>query len=269
MSQSASQSDSIIFVLPLVAGCGLHEASEILTIYTKRAKEIFTPPEPFATARMLATGSRYQAANIAKVLRSELGSAASWTLNDSPVRLLLTAMDVRRHPWYFVRDNLRNARTTGTLNLVDCAVASACAPTYFDAWYVAPLGGTLIPKCFDGGVGTTGNPCHQACVEAFHYDSFDPAGTRLFTFGSGYYSETAVDAPSGFVETATWAIDTLTSAPEDEQTKLVDLYYPGIQTVFDVPMPAPIGMADVSAIPELVDLAQKAARSRDWAALLE
>ena len=262
----AGTSTGALLVSALAAGL---PAWQILTIYTKRAKEIFTPPEPLATGKMLASGSRYKATNIEKVLRSELGKAASWTLNDCPVPILLTAMDIRRHPWYFVRDNPRNARTTGKLSLVDCAVASACAPTYFPSWDVAPLAGTVIPRCFDGGIGVTGNPCHRACVEAFHYDSLDPAGTRLFTFGTGYCPDVDVNPPSGFVATALWTIDTLTGAPEDEQTGLVDLYYPGIQTVFDVAMPTAISMADIGSIPELVQLGQQAAPSRDWAALLE
>jgi len=32
-----------------------------------------------------------------------------------PIRLLLTAKGVNRHPWYFVQDRPRNAKTTGKL----------------------------------------------------------------------------------------------------------------------------------------------------------
>src|SRR5947209_5536322 len=105
-------------------------ATRILGIYVERSREIFTPPQPLANAKRLYHGYMYDPGNIQKVIASELGLAASWVLNDSPVRLLLTAKGIDTHPWYFVQDNPKNAGTTGKLGLVDCAVASASAPTY-------------------------------------------------------------------------------------------------------------------------------------------
>jgi hypothetical protein len=35
------------------------------------------------------------------------------------------------HEWLFVKDLETNACTTGTFKLVDAALASSCAPTYF------------------------------------------------------------------------------------------------------------------------------------------
>src|SRR5690348_9491987 len=81
-------------------------AARILEIYVKRAGEIFTPPKFIAQAKRLVTGYMYNPDNIRKVLVNEFGpAAAAWTLNDSPVRLLLTAKGIDTHPWYFVRDN--------------------------------------------------------------------------------------------------------------------------------------------------------------------
>ena len=66
-------------------------AQRILEIYTQRADEIFTPPKIIADAKRLLEGYMYDPANIRKVMISELGATAGWTLNDSPVRLLICA----------------------------------------------------------------------------------------------------------------------------------------------------------------------------------
>src|SRR5436190_3051547 len=92
-------------------------ATRILQIYTQRAGEIFTPSGFFAKAKRLITGYMYDPANIRKVLVSEFGSAAAWKLNDSPIRVLLTAKGIDTHAWYFVRDNPQNSQTTGKLGL--------------------------------------------------------------------------------------------------------------------------------------------------------
>lgn len=239
-------------------------ATQILKIYTDRSKEIFTPGEPWATARRLATGAMYNPANIRKVLASEFGPAANWALDESPIRLLLTAKGIDRHPWYFVQDRPRNAHTTGGLSLVDCATASAAAPTYFGPWYVPPARGCPVGWCFDGGVGVTGNPVYQACVEAFEYDDFTPADTRVISLGTGFYPTANPNPPSGFLATLEWTVDTLVSAPEDQQTEIVSRHYPGILRRFDWALPRAIDMADIASIPDLVRLGSAAAAGMDW-----
>jgi hypothetical protein len=92
-------------------------ATRILEIYTARANEIFTPPKIIADPRRLIDGYMYDPANIQKVLISEFGATAGWVLNDSLIRLLLTS-GIDTHPWYFVRDNPKNAETTGKLGLI-------------------------------------------------------------------------------------------------------------------------------------------------------
>jgi hypothetical protein len=93
----------------------------------------------------LILGYMYDPANIKKVLMSKFGAAAKWVLNDSPVRLLLTANGIDMHPWYFVQDTPENARITGNLSLalrlVECAVASSSMPTFFKP-YTLNLNGT-------------------------------------------------------------------------------------------------------------------------------
>ncbi|MEI9971749.1 MAG: hypothetical protein WDO73_06660 [Ignavibacteriota bacterium] len=97
-------------------------------------------------------------------------------MNDCPIGICIPATAMNGHNWFFVRDGLRNSRTTGAVLLVDAAVASAAAPTYFDrveadGW--RPARGEF----FDGGTGGLANPSYQACVEMFEYDTFTPAQT--------------------------------------------------------------------------------------------
>jgi patatin-like phospholipase/acyl hydrolase len=240
-------------------------ATRILEIYTQRANEIFTPPKFVADAKRFIEGYSYDPANIKKVLESEFGAAATWVLNDSPVRLLITAKGINNHAWYFVRDNPKNARTTGNLGLVDCAVASAAAPTYFSPWTIE-IGDTAT-VLVDGGVGVTGDPVYQACVEAFYYDDFTPTDTRVVSLGTGFFPS-GNTVPKGLVGWVEWTVNTLLDAPEEQQPELVKRHFPDIMQRFDWPLPQAIDMADTSAIPELVKIGQKAAEGMDWRQIL-
>jgi patatin-like phospholipase/acyl hydrolase len=255
----AGTSTGALLAAALAAGI---PAADILKVYTDRAGEIFNGLLP--TEKMLATGHRYEALNMAKVLRSELGPSAHWALNDSPLRILLTAMGANKHPWYFVQDNPKNAQTTGKLSLVDCATASAAAPTYFDPWNVPGIG-----PCFDGGVGVTGNPVYQACREAFEFDDFSPADTRVVSLGTGYFPASKDEAaPHGFLDTLTWTIDTLLASPQDQQTEFVNERWPGILRRSDWQLPRAIDLADTSAIPDLVAIGKQAAAAMNWCDVL-
>jgi patatin-like phospholipase/acyl hydrolase len=240
-------------------------AKQILDIYTNRSKEIFTPAQPFADAERAIKGYMYDPANIQKVLVSEFGAAANWTLNDSSIRLLLTAKGIDTHPWYFVQDNSQNAGTTGKLGLIDCAAASASAPTYFKPSTIEIGGKPTV--LVDGGAGVTGNPVYQACVEAFYYDVFTPADTMVVSLGTGYYP-TGDKVPTGPIGWLEWTVNALLDAPEDQQPELVNRHWPGIMQRFDWQLTEAIDMADTSKIDDLVQIGQKAAAGMDWAAIL-
>ena len=240
-------------------------ATRIVDIYVQRANEIFTPPRIIADAERLVKGYMYDPANIRKVLESEFGAAKNWKLNDSPIRLLITAKGIDTHPWYFVRDNPKNAQTTGKLGLVDCAVASASAPTYFAPWNIQIDGHKTV--LVDGGVGVTGNPVYQACVEAFYYDEFTPADTRVVSLGTGFFPP-GNNTPCGLLGWLEWTVDALLDAPEEQQTQIVQRHFPGILKRFDWKLPEAIDMADTDAIPTLVTAGQKAAAAMDWNAIL-
>ena len=240
-------------------------AEHILEIYTKRADEIFTGPKFIADAERFIKGYSYDPANIKKVLDSEFGAAAKWVLNDSPIRLLITAKGINNHAWYFVRDNPKNAGTTGKLGLVDCSVASAAAPTYFSPWTININGAPTV--LVDGGVGVTGDPVYQACVEAFYYDDFTPEDTRVVSLGTGFFPQ-GNTVPKGLVGWIEWTVSALLDAPEEQQPQLVNRHFPKIMQRFDWQLPHAIDMADISSIPDLVKVGQQAAAGIDWNKIL-
>ena len=241
-------------------------ASQLLEIYTGRSAEIFTPTGLVAQARRLVQGFMYDPCHLHGVLVSVFGSAASWSINDAPIRVMISATAMNGHNWFFVKDNARNNQTTGTVRLLEAAVASACAPTYFDHWSIAGIMGQTV-HFFDGGVGGTANPVYQACVEAFEYDTFNPAATRVVALGTGYYPA-PVDPPSGLLRVIGWTASTLVDSSEDWASAAVDRQWPGILQDFNPLLPSNIDEADLSAIPTLVQIGQKMASGMDWKAIL-
>ena len=264
----AGTSTGALIVSAICAGL---PAERILAIYRDRIHEIFPFGGTIAWAGRISRGYAYDPGSVCRVMQSEFGKygAAAWKLNDCPIGILLTAKHVSRHPWYFVKDNPRNAGITGGLGLIDCAVASASAPTYFAPWYVNPTSGHLIGWCYDGGVGVTGNPVYQACVEAFYYDDFSPTDTQVISLGTGFHASTDVNPPQGFLPTLSWTLDASISAPEDQQTELVDRHWPGIMQRFNWELGQDIDMADASQIPGLITVGQKLAAEMDWKTILK
>src|SRR5512143_272128 len=181
----AGTSTGAIIATAIAAGI---PATRILDLYVNRAKKIFTPP-PWKYVKAIFSSSMHSTRKMHDLIAEEIGPARSWTLNDSPIDLLLTAKRISDGmPWYFVRDNPLNPGCTGRLDLVDCATASAAAPIYFDPWEIAePVprpGCEPVGILVDGGVGVTGNPVYQACVEAFDYTpDYKPQETITVSLG--------------------------------------------------------------------------------------
>ncbi|MGD0669384.1 MAG: patatin-like phospholipase family protein [Bryobacteraceae bacterium] len=241
-------------------------ATDILKIYTDRSKEIFTPTGIVADTKRVAEGFMYDPTNLRDVLASVFGAAASWAVNDCPIGVMISATAMNGHNWFFVRDNPKNAGTTGSVKLVDAAVASACCPTYFDHWKIDGIDGQTI-YFFDGGVGGTANPVYQACAEAFEYDTFTPAGTRVIALGTGYYPGSD-EPPSGLLQIVDWTVNTLIDTSEDWADQAVNRQWPGIATGINPLLPSDIDEADLSAIPTLVTVGQQLAANLDWTRLI-
>jgi len=242
-------------------------ARDALKVYTDQADEIFTPSGLIGEAKRVVEGFMFDPNNLRDALARSLGPAAAWTINDSPLRIMISSTAVNGHNWFFVKDNDRNSKTTGGVKLVDAAVASACAPTYFDHWRIDNIQGQTV-RFFDGGTGGTSNPAYQACVEAFEYDDFVPRTSRLIGLGTGYYPQSD-NPPKGLVETIEWATSTLVDTSEDWVDDAVERQWPGLLQNFNTELPSDIGLADTSAIPELVRIGEQMAAGMDWTQILK
>lgn len=259
----AGTSTGALLTAAVVAGV---PASRLLQVYTNRSHEIFTPSGPLAEAKRIAAGFMYDPQRLHDVLVNVFGPSASWTINDCPIRVMISATAMNGHNWFFVKDNARNDQTTGAVPLVDAAVASACAPTYFNHWRIRGIMGQTI--CFfDGGAGGTANPVYQACVEAFEYDNFQPADTRVVALGTGYFPASG-DPPKGLLQTIGWTASTLVDSSADWAGEAVNRQWPGIMQDFNPLLPADIDEADLSAIPALVETGQRMAADMDWDRIL-
>jgi patatin-like phospholipase/acyl hydrolase len=237
-------------------------ASEILKVYTDRSHEIFTPAGLFAWVKRVVAGFRYNPKHLRDVLTDVLGEAAAWPMNDCPIGVMISATAMDGHNWFFVKDNLKNQQTTGGVKLIDAAVASACAPTYFDHWPIDGIMGQTI-RFFDGGAGGTANPAYQVCVEAFEYDDFTAADTRVVALGTGYFPASD-DPPRGLLQTIAWTTSTLVDSSEDSVDDAVNRQWPRVMQSFNPLLPSDIDEADLSQIPTLVEIGQKMAADLDW-----
>jgi patatin-like phospholipase/acyl hydrolase len=240
-------------------------ASQLLTVYTTQSKNVFTPTGVFADAKRIAEGFMYDPRRLRDVLAGVFGAAAQWSMNDCPIGICIPATAMNGHNWYFVRDTARNARTTGAVKLIEAAVASASAPTYFDHWPLTVQGQALA--FFDGGTGGLANPSYQACVEMFEYDTFAPSETRLVSLGTGFYPGSNTP-PRGLIGVVSWATGTLVDSSEDWVDRAVERQWPGVKRKFDWQLPSDIAMDNLAAIPELLNVGKAAAASVDWQEVL-
>jgi patatin-like phospholipase/acyl hydrolase len=240
-------------------------AKDILRVYTERTKEIFTPAGIIADARRIAEGFMFDPANVQKVLVSEFGGSADCVINNCPLDVMIDATAINGHNWFFVKDKPQNAKTTGSVKLVDAAVASACAPTYFNYWTIDGIGGQTL-SLFDGGSGGTANPCYETCVEAFEYDDFVPDDSNVVSLATGFSPQSS-DPPKGLIPNIGWVTSTLVDTSEDWADMAVDRQWPGLLQVINIELASDIDEADLSSIPALVELGKKMA-DRDWKQVL-
>lgn len=247
-------------------------ATRILDFYTNRTQNIFTQ-DPFKHMKRILFGSMYSSQKLHDLIVEALGSAHAWTLNDSPINVLLTAKRISDGmPWYFVRDNPRNSGCTGRLGLVDCTTASAAAPTYFQPWTIpetsTPAACEKVGTLVDGAVGVTGNPVYQACIEAFEYTpDFNPAETITVSLGTGKFKNRKEPTwIGGWLE---WILEELLESPGEQQTEFTWRHFPEMTFYrIDTELKEDIGIDDFRKIERLVEYGEKLAETIDWEAIL-
>lgn len=259
----AGTSSGAINIAGLAAGI---PAARLVTLYEERAKRIFRRLPLVSTVERIVTGSMYDIELLHDTIRDELPlEARDWKINHVPVDLLITAKRLSDGaPWYFVRDQPSNSGRTGRYPLHDVVTASAAAPTYFAPWPIASIG-----ELVDGGIGVTGNPVYQACVEAFHYTAdYDPATTLIVSLGSG--QDPHRPRPSWLWPWLGWLLSELLRSPADQQTELVQRHYPeaGLYRL-DVRLPRPIALDEVARMGELRRIGERFAQTIDWETVIQ
>src|SRR5918999_1205712 len=259
----AGTSTGALIVAGLAAGI---PAERLVRLYEERSGKVFRRIPVLSTLSRIVTGSMYDIDALHRLILDELGpEARDWTLNDAPCDLLITAKRLGDGmPWYFVRDNPANSQRAGRYRLADAVTASAAAPTYFQPWTIAGIGELL-----DGGIGVTGNPVYQACVEAFHYtDAYDPADTLVVSLGTGKLL--GRPRPRWLWSWLHWLLSELLRSPAEQQTELVHRHWP--ETSFyrlDLELEREIGLDAVERLGELRTLGERLAAAVDWPAILD
>ena len=265
----AGTSTGAMIASAIVAGV---PAARILDLYINRTPEIFTA-SLWKWIKLVFFGSRYSVEKLHDLIAEVIDPNRSWTLNDSPIDVLLTAKRISDGmPWYLVRDNPLNSGCTGRLGLVDCTTASAAAPTYFQPWTIAEdttLGqceqvGTLV----DGAVGVTGNPVYQACIEAFDYTpDYMPKETITVSLGTGRFKNRKEPKwIGGWLE---WVLAELLESPGEQQTEITQRHFPEMTFYrIDTELKENIGLDDARKIGRLVEYGERLANKIDWEAIL-
>jgi patatin-like phospholipase/acyl hydrolase len=266
----AGTSTGAIIAAAIAAGV---PATRILDFYLNRTREIFTQ-SPLRIFGRILFGSMYSTQKLPDLIGEAVDPAHTWKLNDSPIDVLLTAKRISDGmPWYFVRDHPTNSGCTGRLGLVDCATASAAAPTYFQPWTIAEQlepsppcerVGTLV----DGATGVTGNPVYQACIEAFEYTpDYSPEETITVSLGTGKFKNRK--EPGWIGAWLEWILAELLESPGEQQTEITQRHFP--QMTFyriDTELKENIGLDDSRDIGRLVEYGEKLAALIDWEAIL-
>lgn len=265
----AGTSTGAIIATAIAAGV---PATRILEFYVNRTKEIFNG-SPLNIIKMIFTGSRYSTQKLHDLIAEAVGPAISWKLNDSPMDILLTAKRISDGmPWYFVRDNPINASCTGRLGIVDCATASAAAPTYFQPWI---MGEDLVAspcepvgKLVDGAVGVTGNPVYQACIEAFEYTpGYTPGDTLTVSLGTGRFKKRK--EPRWIGAWLEWVLAELLESPGEQQTEFTSKHFPEMPFYrIDLELNENIGLDDSRKIGRLIEYGESLAEMIDWESIL-
>lgn len=244
-------------------------AERLVSLYRRRGPELFRSIPIVSGLGRLIQGNQYDVRALHRILVEELGAQGDWRVNDAPIDILVTAVQLSSgHPWYFVKDRPgSNSCRTGTLRLADCVTASAAAPTYFAPW-VVPGVGTLV----DGGAGVAGNPVYQACVEAFEYTEtgrYDPSETVVVSLGTGRYLDRR--RPTWLGSWLWWILSELFRSPGEQQTELVERHYAAAPFYrIDVRLPRDFPLdATGSGLDDLEAIGRRLAASLDWPGILD
>lgn len=159
-----------------------YSAQQLLeTVYLDRLPKAFPRNDFWVYVRYLLNGLRY--VYDFKPFYEALGTLVAGRKIcelQKPI-IFLTTQDVRTSSTIYVVSKGPGSAFTADWPLSGAVGASGSAPIFFP-----PVAGDLI----DGGVGTNGNPCFAAAVEAMEYigasEGFTPNNVIMMSLGTGY-----------------------------------------------------------------------------------
>ena len=165
-------------IIALGLGAGL-KAAELRDLYLHRGQEIFPPGNALSRRLRGASGLfkyRYNRAALTRAMGEHLGGL---TLADSQARLCIPSCDGRHGDLYvFKTPHHPDYRLDFREKMVDVAVATAAAPTYFRPFEQS--GYTFL----DGGIWAN-NPIIVGLVEALSCFAVPREGIRILSLGCG------------------------------------------------------------------------------------
>ena len=176
----------------ICAGLGLGmSAQEMMEdVYKDRLPRAFGKVKRFRWLRFLFSGLRHMYKY--KPFIDALGpySEGKRMADIDRPAILLTTKDLRTSNTYYIINQGPGAAMFAHWPLAGAVAASVAAPLFFP-----PVQGNLV----DGGVGSYGNPCLAASVEAVEYLQMRPENVIHLSLGNGYISnETDEGVGAGF-----------------------------------------------------------------------
>ncbi|SRR3990167_8151891 len=163
---------SIGGILALALGCG-KSARELEVVFREKAPLIFPNRNRFLTKIKTALGALYSSEPLKDAVESMIG--ASITFNELERRVMIPAVNLSTgKPQFFKTPHNPQFSRDGRLKLIDAAMATSAAPTYFSPHYCTDLNSYFA----DGGL-IANNPSFIGLLEVFLDMQSDFPGAKM------------------------------------------------------------------------------------------
>ncbi len=236
----------------IAAGIALNlRAAEMTTMYQTLAPKIFQ--KSWRTYLWFLANYRYPNDELKRQLDAQSQGktmGALWTA-------------ARKFDLVIVARDLHQARTRffkpwkpeyQALPITTAVLASAAAPTYFPV---------IEGRYSDGGIGSFGNPCFIAAYEARFCLGWEPAETTLISLGTGKLPPGTqglpLHAPDHYTPIQWLApiLDSFLSDAGDQQSRIVQQLFTGLDFRRFQISTAPIALDDVAQVGKLIEYGEK------------
>lgn len=173
--------------VPNEIGRPKYTAKEIVYLYENRGKDIFAPKKKGLIGKLSKyfgglVSEKYENKNMLKVLSSYFSDSL---LSESITPILTCAYDIHRRENFVFSSMKARLDVRFDYSLLDAAISSAVAPTYFEPNKVVNIDG-VTRYLIDGGASGMNNPVLVAINNAlelgYNYDEI-----RVLSIGTGSY----------------------------------------------------------------------------------